>query len=51
MFEDLWFVETLPPMGGCVDGWVNGWIQVKWQNLINPDLIEVIQFCLKIYDL
>ena len=33
LFEDLLFVETLPPMGGCVggwvDGWVNGWGQVK----------------------
>ena len=34
LFEDLWFVETPPPMGGCVGGWVgqwvNGWGQVKW---------------------
>ena len=36
LFENLWFVETLPLMGGCgcvgdwVDGWVNGWGQVKW---------------------
>ena len=41
---------------GCVDGWVDGWVQ--WvgsgqmtKNLINLDLIEVIKFCLKIYDL
>ena len=37
LFEDLWFVETPPPMGGCVggwvDGWVNGWGQVKWLKL------------------
>ena len=31
--------------------WVNGWGQVKSHNLINLDLIEVIQFYLKIYDL
>ena len=34
LFEDLWFVETPPPMGGCMSGWVaqwvNGWGQVKW---------------------
>ena len=36
LFDDLWFLETLPPMGGCgcvggwVDGWINGWGQVKW---------------------
>ena len=33
LFEDLSFVETPPPMGGCVGGWVghwvNGWGQVK----------------------
>ena len=33
LFEDLWFVQTPPPMGGCVCGWVgqwiNGWGQVK----------------------
>ena len=47
-------------MGCWVDQWVNGWI--KWvgqwmapgqiiKNQINLDLIEIIQFCLKIYDL
>ena len=34
LFEDLWFVETPPPMGVCVGGWVghlvNDWGQVKW---------------------
>ena len=42
-------------MGGC--GWLGGWVG-QWvgsgqmtKNLINLDLIEVIQFCLKIYDL
>ena len=33
LFEDLKFVETSPPMGGCiiwwVGGWVDGWVQVK----------------------
>ena len=43
-------------MGGWVGQWVNGWGQ--WvgsgqmtNNLINLDLIKIIQFCLKIYDL
>ena len=42
-------------MGGC--GWLGGWVG-QWvesgqmtKNLINLDLVEVIQFCLKIYDL
>ena len=26
LFEDLWFVETPPPMGGCVSGWVGQWV-------------------------
>ena len=29
-------------------GWVNGWGHVK---SLKIDLIEIIQFCLKIYDL
>ena len=33
-------------------GWVNGWGQGHiTKNLMNLDLIEMIQFCLKIYDL
>ena len=56
--EDLKSVETPPPIvgyvGGWVDKWVNGWVD-GWgscqitKNQIN--LIEIIQFCLKIYDL
>ena len=46
-------------MGGCVGEWVGVWGLVgQWvgsvqitKNLINLDLIEIIQFCLKIYDL
>ena len=51
-------------MGGCIGGWVdqwvNGWVNGSGQwvgpgqiikNRINLDLIEIIQFCLKIYDL
>ena len=39
-----------------VDGWVDGWVDglgpVKSQkNQINLDLIKIIQFCVKIYDL
>ena len=26
LFEDLWFVETPSPMGGCVGGWVYQWV-------------------------
>ena len=36
-------------MGGSVDQWVGSGQMTK--NLINLDLIEIIQFCLKIYDL
>ena len=38
-------------MGCFMDGWVNGWGQVITKYRINLDLIEIIQFCLKIYDL
>ena len=42
-------------MGGCggVGGWVGQWVESgqMTKNLINLDLIKVIQFCLKIYDL
>ena len=53
LFEDLWFVETPPPMDGCVCGSVGQWVGSGkiTKNLINLDLIEIIQFCLKIYDL
>ena len=48
-------------MGGCMSSWIVGWMGgsvgqwvgsghiTKYQ--INLDLIEIIQFCLKIYDL
>ena len=40
-------------MGGCVGGWVFQWVGLghitKYQ--INLDLIEIIQFCLNMYDL
>ena len=42
-------------MGGCewLGGWVGQWVGPGQMTkiLINLDLIEVIQFCLKIYDL
>ena len=38
-----------PPMGGSVGQCVGSGQITK--NLINLDLIEIIQFCLKIYDL
>ena len=45
------------PTHGWVCGWL-GWSVGQWvglsqmtNNLINLDLIEIIQFCLKIYDL
>ena len=35
-----------------VDGWVNGWGPGQIiKNRINLDLIKIIQFCLKVYDL
>ena len=41
-------------MGGGVDGWVNMWVN-GWgditKNQINLEVIELIQFCLKICDL
>ena len=36
------------------DGWVSGSMGGSGQitnNLINPDIIEIIQFCLKVYNL
>ena len=44
-------------MGAWVVGWMGGsvgqWMESGHitKNLINLDLIEIIQFCLKIYDL
>ena len=48
-------------VGGWVDWWVDWWVEwwMDWwvgsceiiKGLINLDLIEIIQFCLKIYDL
>ena len=42
------------PTHGWVCGWVSGSIGGSGQitnNLINLDIIKIIQFCLKIYDL
>ena len=45
------------PTHGWVYGWMNGsvgqWMGLgqRTKNLINLDLIEIIQFCLEIYDL
>ena len=42
------------PTHGWVVGWVSGSMGGSGQianNLINLDIIEIIQFCLKIYDL
>ena len=56
-------MDTPPPMGGCMDWWVGEWMgglmgglmggarSNHKKNRINMDLIEIIQFCLKIYDL
>ena len=58
LFEDLKSVETSSPMDGCIVWWVGGWGVGQWvgsgqntKNVINLDLIEIIQFRLKIYDL
>ena len=43
-------------MGGWVDQWVNGWV-IGWgqvisiKNRVTHEVINIIQFCLKIYDL
>ena len=40
-------------MGGCLDGSLDQWVgsgQIT-KNLINLDIIEIIQLCLKIYNL
>ena len=40
-------------MGGCLDGSLDQWVgsgQIT-NYLINLDIIEIIQFCLKIYNL
>ena len=57
LFEDLWFVDTLPPLDRCMGGWLGGWVG-QWvvscqitKNRVNRHLIEIIEFCLKIYDL
>ena len=55
LLEDLWFVETPhPSVGVWVVGWVSGSMGGSGQmtnNWINLDLIKIIQFCVKIYDL
>ena len=40
-------------MGMCVDGSVGQYVGSgqMTKNLITPDLIEMIQFCLEMYDL
>ena len=45
------------PTHGWVDAWLGGWV-ASWvgsgqitKTRINFDVIEIIQFCLKIYDL
>ena len=40
-------------MGRCVGSWVGQWVGLgqMTNNCISLDLIEIIQFCLKIYDL
>ena len=43
-----WVVQWV---NGWVNGWDNGWDQVKSLKIKNLDLIEIILFCLKIYDL
>ena len=53
LFKDLTTVETSPPMGVCMGGWVGWWVgsgQIT-KNQINLDLKEIIQFCSKIYNL
>ena len=54
LFEDLKSVEISPPMNGCIIWWMGeliGEVMSNHKNLINLDIIGIIQFCLKIYDL
>ena len=44
----LWFVETPAPMGGCMGQWVGSG---QMTNLIKLELINIIWFYLKIYNL
>ena len=51
--EDLWFVVIPPPLCRFMGGWLGQWMgscQIS-KNWINWDIIEIIQFCLKVYDL
>ena len=52
-FHNILFVEIPPSMGGWFGGSVGQWVGLEKmpKNLINLDLSEIIQFCLKIYDL
>ena len=50
-------MDTLPPLDRCMGGWMGGWVG-QWvgscqiiKNQVNRHLIEIIEFCLKIYDL
>ena len=52
------FNRQPPPMGVCMDSYVMGGSVGQWMGSghiakyrINLDLIEIIQFCLKTYDL
>ena len=39
-------------MGGCLGKWVGEWVgSGQMTNLIKLELIDIILFCLKIYDL
>ena len=51
-------METFWPMGWCMGGWLDGWIGWVYRWVMsnhkiqkNLDIIEIIQFCLHIYDL
>ena len=38
-------------MGGCMGEWVGEWVgSGQMTNLIKLELIDIIRFCLKIYD-
>ena len=58
LLKDLEYVSNSPPMdgvlfGGWVGGWVGSWVKTCEiiKILIKLDLIEIIEFCLKIHDL
>ena len=43
LFEDLKYVKTPPPMGGCMVLWVGGWMGLSFDILIFDCLLKAPQ--------